>query len=118
MMAPVFKVLVCGSRGYTDQIALDQVLTALHREYHFTCLIHGNATGADQLADKWAHANGVERVACPADWKRKGRAAGPIRNQQMLEMRPNLVIAFPGGTGTKDMVRRATKVGITVIGIS
>ena len=49
----------------------------------------------------------------PADWKVRGRAAGHIRNQQMLdEGRPHLVVAFPGGRGTADMVRRARAAGI------
>jgi hypothetical protein len=55
-------------------------------------------------------------VVYPADWAKHGRAASPIRNQQMLdEGRPNLVVAFPGGRGTADMVRRARSAGVEVI---
>ena len=57
-------------------------------------------------------------VACtpqPADWKRYGRGAGPARNQAMLvEFNPQLLVAFPGGKGTADMVRRAQKAGVRV----
>jgi hypothetical protein len=53
-------------------------------------------------------------VAVMADWS-IGRKAGPIRNQRMLdEHAPDLVVAFPGGRGTADMVRRARKSGVEV----
>lgn len=54
--------------------------------------------------------------AFPADWHRDGKAAGPIRNRRMLlEGMPDLVVAFPGGRGTADMVRRARAAGIEVV---
>src|SRR5690606_30354012 len=53
-------------------------------------------------------------VAYPADWRRHGRAAGPIRNQEMADAGADLCIAFPGGRGTADMVRRARAAGIPV----
>ncbi|HVM95122.1 MAG TPA: hypothetical protein VMT89_01980, partial [Candidatus Acidoferrales bacterium] len=61
---------------------------------------------------------GVKRLGFMADWRRNGRAAGPIRNQQMLtEGKPDLVVAFPGGRGTRDMVNKAkaANVAVTVI---
>ena len=81
-----------------------------------TVIIHGAAKGADSLASEWAALNEVKEEVFPADWKTHGRAAGPIRNQQMLdEGKPDLVIAFPGGRGTADMVKRARKAGIEVM---
>jgi hypothetical protein len=59
---------------------------------------------------------GVPVSAHPADWFSHGKAAGPIRNQEMLAMEaPALVVAFPGGRGTADMVRRARKAGVDVL---
>jgi hypothetical protein len=49
------------------------------------------------------------------DWKRYGNAAGPIRNQRMLEWGPDLVVAFAGGTGTAGMVALARAAGVPVI---
>jgi hypothetical protein len=50
-----------------------------------------------------------------AQWKKHGRAAGPIRNQRMLDKgKPDLVVAFPGGRGTADMIRRAERAGVPV----
>ncbi|WP_245576775.1 SLOG family protein [Kaistia adipata] len=78
-------------------------------------VISGMATGADTLAAEWAERFGFPLRKFPADWKAHGRAAGPIRNQRMIdEGRPDLVIAFPGGRGTADMVRRAKAAGIEV----
>ena len=72
-------------------------------------VIHGGARGADDLARQWGEISvGIEGVEFRADWTAHGKAAGMIRNQRMLdEGRPDLVVAFPGGRGTADMVRRA-----------
>lgn len=79
-------------------------------------LIHGNAPGADRLSEEEVEKSHVTIERYSADWGRDGRKAGPIRNQRMLdEGKPDLVIAFPGGKGTADMVRRAMAAGIKVI---
>lgn len=106
------RVLVCGGRDYKDRAAVDLVLTLAKP----SVVIHGGAPGADCLAGAWALKNGVAVEAFPADWKKHGRAAGPLRNQRMLdESKPDYVIAFPGGLGTADMVRRAKAAGLKVV---
>lgn len=51
----------------------------------------------------------------PADWEKHGRAAGPIRNEKMLIVgTPDMVLAFPGGRGTADMIRKAEAAGLPV----
>jgi hypothetical protein len=88
------------------------------RQYDIELLIHGAARGADSLAAAWAHDCHVPQLGVRADWNKHGRAAGPIRNQIMLdEGKPHLVIAFPGGTGTADMVRRARAAKVRVISV-
>jgi hypothetical protein len=83
-----------------------------------TVIIHGGARGADALADQWAVCNWLMPEVYPADWDKHGRAAGPLRNQRMLdEGKPDLVVAFSGGSGTTDMVRRARKTNVRVIEI-
>lgn len=112
------RVLVCGGRDYNNAKKVDEVLDSLHAE---TCegishIVHGGAKGADALAGRWADTNDVPAIVFPADWKRHGPAAGPIRNEQMIwEGKPDLVVAFPGGRGTADMVRRAHSADINVI---
>lgn len=85
-------------------------------------IIHGGATGVDSIASDFANTHFCqERYFCqeqcfPADWKQYGNSAGPIRNAKMLrEGEPDLVVAFPGGKGTANMVRLAKKAGVKVI---
>jgi hypothetical protein len=108
------RLLVCGGRDFADIGRLDHVLSAYYG--HIVLLIHGGARGADNLAGAWAMARKIPVRVYPVNWKKYGRSAGPIRNQQMLEdARPDLVIAFPGRKGTADMVRRALIAGVPVI---
>lgn len=80
--------------------------------------MQGGASGADQLAVKWAEIHNIPVITFPANW-RIGRKGGPLRNAFMLsEGRPDLVVAFPGGPGTQDMVRRAEAAGVPVKRIS
>lgn len=108
------RVLVCGSRKFSDYSA---VCTALNDHANMAeVVIHGGATGADTLAGEWADHHSIRCVVFKADWKQYGPAAGPIRNQRMLdEGKPDLVVAFPGGAGTADMVRRAQAAGIPIV---
>lgn len=79
-------------------------------------IIQGGATGADRAAYDFAEINFCRREEYPADWKRYGKRAGYLRNQQMLdEGKPDLVVAFPGGIGTANMVDLATKAGVKVM---
>ena len=112
------RVLVCGGRHYADMMHVYRTLDVLHMERRITCVIQGGASGADMDAATWAVKRGVRDETFNADWKQHGRAAGPIRNQRMLdEGKPDLVVAFPGGRGTADMVRRAKAAGVPVMEI-
>lgn len=124
-------MLVCGGRDYDDLIGVSIVLDAMHVQTPFSMLIEGGAKGADACASAWAWLVGVPIVQFPADWgnlshpdaviktRRDGTKydalAGLRRNQRMLDDgKPDLVVAFPGGNGTADMVRRARRAGVEV----
>jgi hypothetical protein len=110
------RVLVCGGRKFEGRAMLYRVLDDLHDRTPFTVVIHGAATGADQLADNWAAHHGIPAYRFHARWSKQGRAAGPIRNAKMLDKgRPDLVIGFPGGDGTKDMLRKALAADVRVL---
>lgn len=110
------KVLVCGGRAYKDETRIREVLSAFHAAQPIARLIEGGAAGADARAAAWASANGVPWDTYVADWARHGKAAGPIRNQRMLdEGQPDVVIAFPGGAGTAHMVKIARAAGVEVL---
>lgn len=108
-------VLVCGSRNWSNFEVILSRLAVLSPSR----VIHGGCAGADELSGKAAKQLGFEVQVFKADWKRFGRAAGPMRNKQMLdEGRPDLVLAFhndlENSRGTLDMVRRAKASGIKV----
>jgi YspA, cpYpsA-related SLOG family len=112
------RVLVCGGRDFDNVGLMISALDRLHTEKSFTVVIHGNARGADRMADAWARCRGVPREPYElprGEWDELGKKAGPLRNQRMLdEGKLDLVVAFPGGGGTKDMVRRAVKAGVSI----
>jgi len=112
------RVLVCGGRNYTNRLALWNYLDRIHgSNWMITLIIQGEARGADTLARQWAEARGVPVAPYPADWS-EGLRAGSRRNQRMLdEGKPQLVVAAPGGSGTRDMVRRAQEAGLRVLRI-
>lgn len=108
------KVLVCGGRDFGDYDLVESALDALSAEVEIAELMHGAATGADSLAARWAQSMEIEATPYPARWFKYGKEAGPRRNQEMIDDGPDLVVAFPGGAGTADLVRRAEKAGIEV----
>jgi YspA, cpYpsA-related SLOG family len=117
----VIVVLVCGGRHYGDSDELDAlwlefVLDRFHKHLGIGRLVQGGATGADALARRWAKTRCVELGTYKAQWARYGSAAGPIRNQEMLDREhPDLVVAFEGRSGTLDMKERAEKAGVKVV---
>ena len=113
------RVIVCGGREYANRDFLFAVLDEAHAANPFEALIHGNAKGADQLADDWAAARSIKTLTFTPLWEEHGKAAGPIRNQEMLDKgNPHMVIAFPGGRGTADMVKRAETKGVPVVRVT
>lgn len=126
---PEQRVLVCGGRHYADRAKVYSTLDALSPEppdnphpgrwlpQGVTIITGKCPTGADQIAGDWAIVNWTGLEEYPVDHALDGPwpAAGPRRNQRMLERsRPTLGIAFPGGRGTADMVRRMRAAGIPV----
>lgn len=94
------KILVCGGRDFSRYDLLSSVLN----EYHITHILHGGASGADTLAGIYARNRNIVEEVYPALWGMYGKKAGYIRNNEMAEQKPDLVIAFPGGKGTDMMI--------------
>lgn len=113
------RILVCGGRYFNDWSLVQLMLTKLHQLQPIATIIHGAANGADSLASKWAHLNAIPEQPYPAKWHLYGKAAGPIRNRQMLiQGQPTLVVAFSGGIGTANMVTQARAFQLNVLEIS
>jgi len=111
------RVLICGGRNFNDYVTIYDEMDDIHDDRGpITHVIVGGASGADYWGEAWAHHRSIPFTAFKADWKKHGKAAGPIRNQQMLdEGKPDLVVAFKGGHGTADMIRRAEDAGLLVL---
>ena len=125
----MYTILVCGGRNFRDidglYCALDSVVDKhglWHPDYPNNCvsqdllIVSGGARGADSLARDWAGERGARINEYLPNWSKYGFAAGPLRNQEMLDNeRVDLVVAFPtGGPGTRDMISRAKKARIEV----
>ncbi len=82
-------------------------------------IVEGDCRGADKISGYLARKHGLEVIPVPAKWEIYGNAAGPIRNQEMLDKyKPDLVVAFHNdiehSKGTKNMITLATNQGIPV----
>lgn len=112
---PGRRVCVSGGRTFMDQAFVWDHLDMIHRspEGRIEHIGFGCATGVDELALGWALSNNIPWVRYEADWDRWGSAGGSIRNIVMLEhFAPDVLLVFPGGTGTTHCTRSARKRGI------
>ncbi len=107
------KILICGDRNWSNYWVIYDVLSKLDRT---SLIIHGAAKGADTIAGTIAGALNFTVLPVPAEWDKYGKAAGPIRNKKMLDMKPDLVIAFHNNLeesrGTKNTIEQAKKLNI------
>jgi hypothetical protein len=108
------KVLVCGSRSFSDRDFVFEQLDIFHESMGdgITHIISGLARGPDAFAVEWAEAHGVPWTGYKPDWKKHGPAGGPIRNQIMIDKNDDIkyTIAFMGSvktTGTLDMIKKS-----------
>ena len=108
------RILVCGGRDYDDGAKVSEVLDGLLIQHEIELLIHGGASGADSLAAQWAERRGVQQVVFGS-----ASVPAPTRTRIMLDTLlrsgEGLIVAFPGGLGTAELVDRARARGITVI---
>lgn len=116
-----FRWIVCGGRDFKDRAYLHQVLDGIAEARGLpSFFISGGAPGADDLAEGWRRDRLLPGVVLKADWDAHGRSAGIKRNSLMLTSlclwptARKLVIAFPGGIGTADMVAQAEGAGVEV----
>lgn len=112
MTKDIKAVVVCGGRDYENKEELYQKLDYFLSKLEFNTVIHGAAKGADRLAWAWANDRKIGVITYWAKWDKYGKSAGVIRNKEMLEMNPIAVIAFPGGSGTKNCIDQARAKGI------
>jgi hypothetical protein len=111
------RILICGDRHWTDRRSIEAYLSKYEPET--TVVVHGGAQGADTIAGEAAVQMGMVVEKYLADWQQYGRAAGPIRNRQMLDSQVDLVVWFhldiDSSKGTKNMVAEADRAGVDVL---
>jgi hypothetical protein len=111
-------VLCTGDRDWKNLDLIRAVLSGLKSKDDI-CIIHGAARGADVRCGIAGEELNYSVIEYPANWALHGKAAGHIRNREMLSKKPDLVIAFHNNIneskGTKDMVKISLKAGIRVI---
>lgn len=109
------KVIIAGGRDFTDVVMLTNYcadILCATKEVEVVC---GCSQGADILGLDFAAAFGYEVELFPPDWDKHGKAAGPIRNKEMVEYADALIAFWDGKSrGTKDVIDQATKAGLKV----
>ena len=119
------RLLITGSRYFNDaglmSAAISDAVSTL-RGFGFdrVVLVHGGARGADMLAAHIGKSMGLEIEAHPARWDVYGKAAGPVRNKEMVELGADLVLAFPVGEsrGTRGCMRLARERGCAIVNVT
>lgn len=115
-----YRALFCGDRNWNDHETIHTQLKVLQSAHPNLEICHGACRGADVVAGIEAKKLGIPVTPFPAEWDRYGKAAGPIRNRQMLrEFQPQIVMAFhrnlEGSRGTKDMITAAKEAGVAFV---
>jgi hypothetical protein len=114
---PPSEVKRIGVTGGRDFDSWHLVVHVLRQMPEGAVLVHGAAPGADSQCAEWWDMQGRVCEAHPAAWGTHGKAAGPLRNQEMVDSGLDLLLAFPGGRGTADMTRRAQAAGVPVLDV-
>lgn len=110
------RILITGGRNWKDYAVIHNAIidqTVGLRAEEVT-IVHGDARGADTIAGGVARKFGMTEESHPADWNTHHRAAGPIRNQKMVDLGADYALAFleEGSKGTADCIKRIKKAGI------
>lgn len=109
------RVIIAGSRDLQDPHLIVQAILAA--QFPISTILHGACRGIDQMAGKLAGAAGLPVEEYPADWATHGKAAGPIRNRQMVERADALIAILDKSVcshGTRDIIQQATRAGLKV----
>ena len=103
-----FKVIIAGSRGFSNYKLLHEQCNKFLREKrktHNIIIVSGGARGADKLGEKYSQDEGFALEVYPAQWDKYGKRAGFRRNEQMAEVADALIAFWDGKShGTKHMI--------------
>ncbi|MCY4558649.1 MAG: DUF2493 domain-containing protein [Chloroflexi bacterium] len=111
-------VAITGGKTVADADAIWATLDLAKAKHGDMVLLHGGGPGVEKIAASWAEARGVNQVICRPDWSAHGKAAPFRRNDELLNLLPRGVIAFPGSGITGNLVDKARQLGIPVLRVS
>ena len=107
------RTVVAGSRGITEYTVVAQAI--LDSKFRITTVISGGAAGVDSLGERWAKERGIPVERHLPDWGKNGRAAGLMRNEEMVDCAEALIAVWDGASrGTKYSIDYARKRSIPV----
>ena len=115
-----YHIIVCGGRHFENYALLCKTL-AENFGNDIEEIVSGHCQGADMFGEQWAKEHEVSCKIFPAEWKRYGKKAGPMRNKQMVDyidgFSKKAVVAFtsPNSVGTRNTIALAKRNGIPVI---
>ncbi len=110
-------VAITSGKTVSDADAVWTTLDSTRAKYGDMVLLHGGGPGVEKIAASWAKARGVNQVICRPDWNAHGKAAPFRRNDELLNLLPKGVIAFPGSGITGNLVDKAKQLGIPVMNV-
>ncbi len=107
-------VAIAGGKQVAEADFIWRILDQARTKYQDMVLIHGGGPGTEKIAASWAEARGVDQIVCRPNWDAHGRAAPFRRNDDLLNLLPRGIIAFPGSGVTANLVDKARQLGIPV----
>ncbi len=107
-------IAIAGGKQVEDVDFIWSTLERVRAKYGDMVLVHGGSAGVEKVAARWAESKGVHQIVCKPDWNRHNRAAPFKRNDELLNLLPKGVVAFPGGGITENLVDKARQLGIPV----
>lgn len=101
------KVIIAGSRSITDYLAVSQAINEAH--FDITEVVSGGAPGVDRLGEKWAKIQGIPIKQFLAEWGKRGKKAGYLRNVEMAKYADSLILVWDNRSHGSRMMREIAK---------
>ncbi|MEW8308185.1 MAG: SLOG family protein [Candidatus Thiodiazotropha endolucinida] len=110
----MMRIIVAGCRN-ASKTDVNRALSSCEWIGFASAIVSGTARGADQYGEDWAKEHAIDIQHYPADWKKHGKKAGPLRNEEMAKNAEGLIAVWDGQSrGTKSMIELASKYGLRI----
>jgi hypothetical protein len=108
-------IIVTGGAGFCDRARIYAELSATHNLYPITRMLVSDASKAEKIAAGWAGEMGIPVATFMLDYTMPRLDAVALRHQLMICQQPNLVLAFPGGASTADLINQSKLAEIKIV---